>query len=114
LADLPGREPLVLPTPDTALCAGFDAQTAWLGMVPRIAAEADDVAMSRLSAREDAGLAVMPPIVVQDELAMGRLVEAARLPGLDEHFLAVTLSRRFPSPLLAEVLPGTGQEFKAR
>jgi LysR family transcriptional activator of nhaA len=116
-AELPhllGREPLILPTPDTALRAGFDALTARLGIVPRIAAEADDMAMLRLLAREDAGLAVIPPIVVQDELAMGRLVEAARLPGLDEHFLAVTLSRRFPNPLLAEVLTGTVPEVKAQ
>jgi LysR family transcriptional regulator, transcriptional activator of nhaA len=108
LADLLEREPLILPTPDTALRAGFDAMTARMGIVPRIAAEADDMAMLRLLAREDAGLAVIPPIVVQDELAGGRLVEAARLPGIDEHFLAVTLSRRFPNPLLAEVLPASG------
>lgn len=110
LADLLEQEPLILPTPDTALRAGFDAMTARMGIVPRIAAEADDMAMLRLLAREDAGLAVIPPIVVQDELAGGRLVEAAQLPGIDEHFLAVTLSRRFPNPLLAEVLPASGTQ----
>ena len=47
---------------------------------------------------------MIPPIVVQDELAGGRLVEVARLPGLEEVFLAVTLRRRFPNPLLREVL----------
>jgi len=66
----------------------------------------DDMAMIRLLARADAGLAVIPPIVVQDELQSGQLVEAARLDGLRENFLAVTLQRRFPNPLLAEVLGG--------
>lgn len=104
LADLLGSEPLILPVPETALRAGFDALMARLGLVPLIAAEADDMAMLRLLAREDAGLAVLPPIVVRDELAAGLLVEAATLESLSESFLAVTLARRFPNPLLAEVL----------
>jgi LysR family transcriptional regulator, transcriptional activator of nhaA len=104
LADLIAQEPLILPTPDTALRAGFDALAARLGITPVIVAEADDMAMLRLLAREDAGLAVIPPIVVRDELALGLLVEAAVLDGIHESFLAVTLARRFPNPLLAEVL----------
>ena len=107
IAALLRDEPLILPTADTALRAGFDALVERMGIAPRIAAEADDMAMLRLLAREDAGLAVIPPIVVQDELVTGRLREAHPLPGIDEHFLAVTLARRFPNPLLAEVLPAT-------
>ncbi|SEM16430.1 LysR family transcriptional regulator, transcriptional activator of nhaA [Roseovarius tolerans] len=96
--------PLILPTPETALRAGFDALIARLGISPQIAAEADDMAMLRLLVREDAGLAVIPPIVVRDELHTGRLTEAARLDGITETFLAVTLERRFPNPLLADLL----------
>ena len=109
LADLLAREPLLLPPPDTALRAGFDALASRLGLSPAIAAEADDMAMLRLLAREDAGLAVIPAIVVRDELAAGHLVEAHRLDGVMETFLAVTAARRFPNPLLAEVL-ARGQE----
>lgn len=104
LADLLAREPLILPTPETALRVGFDALTFRLGLSPRIAAEADDMAMLRLLAREDAGLAVIPPIVVRDELAAGTLVEAAHLADMEETFLTVTLQRRFPNPLVAELL----------
>jgi len=60
--------------------------------------------MLRLLARSGAGLAVIPPIVVQDELASGALVEISRLPDLTEVFYAVTVRRRFPNPLLGEVL----------
>ena len=105
LARLLARQPLVLPTAETAIRAGFDALVARLGIPIAIAAEVDDMAMIRLLARDDAGLAVIPPIVVQDELASGRLVEAHRLPGIREQFLAVTLDRRFPNPLLAELIP---------
>jgi LysR family transcriptional activator of nhaA len=60
--------------------------------------------MLRLLARADAGLAVIPPIVVRDELTAGLLVEAEALDRVTETFLAVTLQRRFPNPLLAELL----------
>ncbi len=98
------EEPVILPTPETALRAAFDALAARLSVTPQIAAEADDMAMLRLLARADAGLAVIPPIVVQDELANGHLVEAAQLDGIAESFYAVTLQRRFPNPLVSELL----------
>ena len=104
LAELIAAHPLVLPTPETSLRAAFDALAATLDVAPQIAAEADDMAMLRLLTREDAGLCVIPPIVVRDELASGKLVEAMRLDGIQETFLAVTLSRRFPNPLLRSVL----------
>ena len=96
--------PLILPTPETALRAGFDAMIERMGIVPRIAAEADDMAMLRLLARSDTGVAVIPPIVVRDELASGTLYELFQLPGITEVFYAVTIKRTFPNPLLAEVL----------
>lgn len=104
LADLLASEPLILPTPEAALRAAFDALVTRLGLTPRIMAEADDMAMLRLLAREGVGLAVIPPIVVRDELAQGTLAELARLEGITEGFFAVTLQRRFPNPLVAEVL----------
>lgn len=106
LAELLSAHPLVLPAPGTALRVSFDALVDRLGCRPSIAAEVDDMAMLRLLAREDAGLAVIPRIVVQDELASGLLVEVARLPDITETFLAVTRPRRFPNPLLAALLRG--------
>jgi LysR family transcriptional activator of nhaA len=104
IADIVASQPLVLPTPETSLRAGFDALLERLGIVPKIAAEADDMAMLRLLARADAGVAVIPAIVVQDELEAGRLKEYARLDEVREVFAAVTISRKFPNPLIAEVL----------
>ena len=65
----------------------------------RVAAEADDMAMLRLLARANAGLAVIPRIVVRDELASGRFIELGTLEGLHEEFFAITLHRRFPTRL---------------
>lgn len=104
LSAMLAHAPLILPTPESALRAAFDGLVARLGIVPHIAAEADDMATLRLLARAGAGLAVLPPIVVQDELRSGVLVERARLEGITERFLAVTLRRRFPNPLVADIL----------
>ena len=41
---------------------------------------------------------------VKDELAAGTLVEIVTIPGLAEDFHAITQRRRFPNPLLAELL----------
>lgn len=106
LRDLLATQPLIVPTRETGLRAAFDALAARLQVTPIYAAEVDDMAMIRLLARADAGLAVIPPIVVRDELQSGALVEASRLDGIGETFFAVTRERRFPNPLLADVLPG--------
>ncbi|WP_261195285.1 LysR family transcriptional regulator [Pseudoruegeria sp. SHC-113] len=104
LAELLAQEALILPTPEAALRASIDALLGRMGIVPRIAAEADDMAMLRLLVRAGAGLAVLPPVVVQDELASGRLLELAQLEGVTEGFYAITRQRRFPNPLVGEVL----------
>jgi LysR family transcriptional activator of nhaA len=99
-------EPLVLPSAESSIRAGFDALVHRLGARPRIAAEVDDMAMLRLLARERIGLAVVPTIVVRDELEARVLVEVAPLPQLEETFFAITLARRFPNPLLRVLLTG--------
>ncbi|WP_370401968.1 LysR family transcriptional regulator [Sulfitobacter sp. JB4-11] len=104
LRELLASQPVILPTHDTGVRIGFDAWTERLGLRPQIAAEVDDMAMMRLLARDGVGLAVLPPIVVQDELVSGRLVEAGRLPDIAETFFAVTITRRFPNPILADLL----------
>ena len=106
LTDLLTTQPVILPTADTGVRIGFDALTDRLGLRPQIVAEVDDMAMMRLLARAGLGLAVLPPIVVQDELNSGRLVEAHRLPGIAETFFAVTITRRFPNPILMELIEG--------
>ena len=106
---LPSRlatAPLLLPTRSSGLRTAVEALLSQYDVRPQIAAEIDDMAMLRLLTREGIGLAVIPPIVVRDELDSGELLEADRLPGMSETFYAVTTERRFPNPLLREVLPG--------
>ena len=113
LRSLLEAQPVVLPTAETGVRIGFDALTDRLGVRPQIAAEVDDMAMMRLLAHDGVGLAVLPPIVVQDELSSGRLIEADRLPGISETFFAVTLKRRLPNPLVVELLERPKQSSAA-
>lgn len=96
--------PLILPTSESGLRSAFNALASQMGVNPIVAAEVDDMAMMRLFAREGMGLAVLPPIVVQDELVAGTLVECAKLPNISEVFYGVSVERRFPNPLLKELL----------
>lgn len=98
------RLPVLLPARGLDIRTGFDQLLDAAGIQPIIIAEVDDMAMLRLLARSSEALTLVPPIVVKDELAAGTLVEIHTIPGLTEEFHAITQRRRFPNPLLAELL----------
>lgn len=99
------KEPLILPT-ESAVRRGFDSLIARLDIHPRIVADVDDMAMVRLLARADVGVAVAPDVVLADEIASGRLATAPFDLKIVESFYAVTTRRSFPHPLLARLLDG--------
>lgn len=107
-------EPLVLPSLDSNIRSGFDLLMETLGIRPVIAAEVDDMAMLRLLAREGAGVALVPPVVVQGELKSGDLVELHRIESIHESFYAIAPSRRFPNPIVSELMRETLLRRKAR
>jgi len=96
--------PVVLPSLDSNIRAAFDLLLEQHRIRPVIAAEVDDMAMLRLLAREGTGLALVPPVVVSGELKNRTLVERYRFPEIRETFYAVTPSRRFPNPILREII----------
>lgn len=104
IRDLLAEQPFILPTTDSSVRTAFDAMASRLSARPQIAAEVDDMAMMRLLARENIGLALVAPIVVKDELTSGRLVEANEHPRIKETFFAITQRRRFPNALVQDLL----------
>ncbi|WP_289015689.1 LysR family transcriptional regulator [uncultured Methylobacterium sp.] len=96
--------PVVVPSLDSDVRTAFDRVLSLAGVHPLISAEVDDMAMLRLLARESGGLTLVPPIVVQDELQTGVLVEVCRIAEVTERFYAIMQTRRFPNPLLAELM----------
>lgn len=97
-------EPILLPSLDSDVRVAFDRALAMAGIRPTVLAEVDDMAMLRLLARESDGVTLVPPIVVKDELRTGVLVERCRIPDIIESFYAIVQSRRFPNPLLSDLV----------
>jgi len=100
------HQPLILPT-ESSIRTGFDALCARLGIVPTIAAEVDDMAMVRLLARQDVGVALAPPVVMADEVRAGVLMQVKGDLGIVESFYAITARRNFPHPALMRLPPET-------
>ncbi len=96
--------PVLLPGLESNIRIAFDLVLDKAGIRPTIMAEVDDMAMLRLFARDRDGLSLVPPIVVQDELRSGILIEYYRIPDITENFYAIIPKRKFPNILLTEVL----------
>lgn len=111
--DLEG-EPMLLPSLDSHLRVAFDLVMERHGIHPVIAAEVDDMAMMRLLAREGAGIALVPPVVVAGELARKQIVEFHRFSDISERFYAISPSRRFPNELVGELLKGSPVELHSK
>jgi len=96
--------PLALPSRDSEIRGGFDVLCEQYGLRVSVAAEVDDMAMLRLIARDSQAAALVPAVVVLDELRAGVLEEYALVPGLYEEFYAVTVRRQYQHPLVPPLL----------
>lgn len=96
--------PMILPSPASEIRSQFDALCEQLGVEPRVRAEVDDMATMRLLARDANTLALVPSVVVRDELRERRLYEHGRVPDLFETFYAIVAERTFPHPLVKPLL----------
>ncbi len=95
---------LLLPGHNSDIRNQFDLLCENLGLEPRISAEVDDMAMLRLLARDSGSVAMVPEVVVQDELAQGILRKYCELPDIHENFYAITARRHFQSAALKAVM----------
>lgn len=98
------QRPLIVPSSASTLRADFDALCKRVRVRPQVVAEVDDMATIRLLARDTGALAVVPSVVVRDELREGQVHELCQLPGVFETFYAIVRDRRFQHPLLGGLL----------
>lgn len=96
--------PMLLPSSDSEVRTAFDAICDQLDVKVRVLAEVDDMAMMRLLARDTHAVALLPSVVVRDELHSGRLQEYCVVPSLYENFYAITIDRHYQHPLLRSLL----------
>ena len=95
---------LLVPGQSSDIRTEFDMLCESLRIAPTIFAEVDDMAMLRLLARDSGGVALVPAVVVQDELRAGLLQEYCVVPKLYEHFYGITAERHFHSSALKKLL----------
>ncbi len=96
----------ILPVSQSPIRSSFDSFCAQQQFQPDVLAEADDMAMLRLLARDNLCLTVLPEVVVKDELESGKLVSYLRLPNTFENFYVVTVKRQFTNRLANELVQG--------
>ncbi len=96
--------PMIVPGRESDIRSEFDAMCEQLGVRVRVLAEVDDMATMRLLARDTEALALVPTVVVRDELRDGALHEQCVVPGLFENFYAITAERMFQHPLIDAAL----------
>ncbi len=97
---------LLVPGHSSEIRSQFDLLCEERGLAPRISAEVDDMAMLRLLARDSGSVAMVPEVVVQDELEQGLLRKYCEVPDIHESFYAITARRHFRSAALESVLDG--------
>ena len=95
---------LIVPGRSSDIRSQFELFCDSQGLQPDICAEVDDMAMLRLLARDSGDMALLPAVVVQDELQSGVLQLYAEIPEIAEQFFAVTLQRQFRLDILDELL----------
>jgi DNA-binding transcriptional LysR family regulator len=96
--------PMILPGPDSEIRTEFDSLCEQLGIKVVVLAEVDDMATMRLLARDSDAIALVPSVVVRDELQSRILREHCIVPGLLESFYAITVDRRFQHPVIKSLL----------
>lgn len=102
-ADLKGMK-LLLPGHSSDIRTEFNMVCEARGIAMDIFAEVDDMAMLRLLARDSGGVALVPAVVVQDELKMGLLQQYCVVPEVFENFYAITTERQFQPQVLEALL----------
>jgi LysR family transcriptional activator of nhaA len=83
----------VVPTREHEIRRAFEGYCSQHQFDPDIKAEANDMAMLRLLARNSGALAVLPTVVVRDELSQGILKIWQKLPNTFGDFYAITVRR---------------------
>ncbi|MDW7549466.1 MULTISPECIES: LysR family transcriptional regulator [Pseudoalteromonas] len=84
----------ILPPASSDLRTAFNALCAQHQFFPNILAEVDDMAMMRLLARDSGAVAVLPAVVVKDEIAQGVLTHYQDLPDIYEYFYAISTHKK--------------------
>lgn len=95
---------LLLPGTGTEMRAAFDQICYEKEIRYNVMAEINDMPALRLLVRDSNCIALLPTVVVQDEIKNNVLAEYCKIPGLFENFYAISLKRHFEPGILKALL----------
>ena len=102
---------LLLPGNGTEIRAGFDQVCDAENVDYNIMAEINDMPTLRLLARDSNCLALLPIVVVQDEIKNNVLAEYCKIPSLFENFYAIFLKRHYEPEAVKALLNREAEEI---
>lgn len=98
------QHPIVLPTKKSEIRTLFDTYCDTHNLNPTIVAEADDMATLRLIVRDTEYLAILPKVVVLDEIKSKMLFEYGVIPKIYESFYAIFLDRKYQKKIVKDLI----------
>lgn len=105
--------PVFVPTHESKVRNEWDHYCELQGVKPEISAEIEDMALLRIFALSGKGCAVVPEIVVKNEIAARELFVLHRFAGVRETFYAITPFRRSPNPWVQKLVSGFAAQLSA-
>lgn len=105
------RHQLLLPGRGNEIRAMFDAYCDENGLEYEIMAEINDMPALRLLIRDSSCIALMPKVVVQDEIKNGTLQEYCKIPNLYENFYALHMERHIEFDLFNNLFERHDEEI---
>jgi LysR family transcriptional activator of nhaA len=108
------RLPCFVPTLDSRIRNDWEHFCVQHRVRPEILAEIEDMALLRILALSGEGCAVVPQVVVQDELKTHKLEVIYRLNGITEIIYAITPRRLKPIALIDDAIETFTREMKSR
>lgn len=102
---------LLLPGNGTEIRAGFDQVCDAQAVRYNIMAEINDMPALRLLVRDSNCLALLPIVVVQDEIRNNVLAEYCKIPGLFENFYAISLKRHYEPEVVKALLSREAEDI---
>lgn len=102
---------LLLPSSGSEMRANFDELCEQNHIEYNVMAEINDMPALRLFLRDAKCIALLPKVVVQDEINNQTLQEYCQVHGLYEYFYAIYTKRRLSPDLLQDLLERTDEEI---
>jgi LysR family transcriptional activator of nhaA len=103
--------PLLMPSTETALRPRLDAWLADAGLMPPVAAEFDDGALTKAFGRQGLGVFAGPAVLAQEIEAQYQVLRLGTARTLMEEFYAISIERRITHPAVAAITTAARREL---